>query len=73
MWDSFLEVVSMAEGNEDVSTSTGSASKSVTILLPAELVEEVDELADKELRSRSKQIEKMLKEAMKVNKAPSRR
>jgi hypothetical protein len=73
MWDSFLEVVSMADGNEDVSTSTGSASKSVTILLPAELVEEVDELADKELRSRSKQIEKMLKEAMKVNKAPSRR
>ncbi len=63
----------MADGNEDVSTSTGSASKSVTILLPAELVEEVDELADKELRSRSKQIEKMLKEAMKVNKAPSRR
>lgn len=60
-------------GDEDVSTSTGSASKSVTILLPAELVEEVDELADKELRSRSKQIEKMLKEAMKVNKAPSRR
>jgi len=61
-------------GDEDVSTSTGSASKSVTILLPAELVEKVDELADKELRSRSKQIEKMLKEAMPTEKtAPSRR
>ena len=34
----------------------------VTIRLPAELLEQVDALADAEIRNRSAQIEKMLKD-----------
>lgn len=58
---------------EDVSTSTSGSGQKVTIVLPAELVETVDKMASDELRSRSKQIEKLLKEAVKQGKAPSRR
>jgi len=52
----------------------GGESKSVTILLPADLVEQVDKLAEESLRSRSKQIEKIIKEALPSEEtAPARR
>lgn len=50
----------MTDKNKDSQSSDGKVS--VSIRLPAKLVEIVDEEADKELRSRSAQIQKILEE-----------
>ena len=43
----------------------------VTITLPLELVRELDELADEELRSRSAQIQRILEESTADKKQPA--
>ena len=53
----------MAEPDRD-GKPTGEGKVSVTIRLPADLVEAVDELAEEELRSRSSQIQKLLEESV---------
>lgn len=52
----------MANDKDKGDRPTGEEKVAVTIRLPAELVEQVDALADEEIRNRSAQIEKMLKD-----------
>lgn len=52
----------MADDKDKGGRPTGEEKVAVTIRLPAELVEQVDALADEEIRNRSAQIEKMLKD-----------
>lgn len=43
---------------------TGEGKVTITVRLPPDLVEAVDEMADGELRSRSSQIQKLLEESV---------
>ena len=60
--------VSMAEGK---GKPPGDEKVSVTIRLPADLVEAVDEMAEEELRSRSSQIQKLLEQTVPKQEAPA--
>ncbi len=53
----------MADEKDKGGQSPGDGKVSVTIRLPADLVEKVDAVADEELRSRTAQIQKMLEES----------
>lgn len=55
----------MASEKDKGGQPPGDGKVSVTIRLPADLVEKVDEKADEELRSRSAQIQKILEESTK--------
>ncbi len=52
----------MADEKDKGGRPSGEEKVAVTIRLPAELLEQVDALADEEIRNRSAQIEKMLKD-----------
>ena len=49
----------------------GDGKVAVTITLPLELVRELDELAEEELRSRSAQIQRILEESTAEKKQPA--
>ena len=60
----------MAESQKDGKTP-GDGKVTVTIRLPADLVEAVDELAEDELRSRSSQIQRLLEKSIETQPAPA--
>ena len=53
----------MADEKDKGGQPPGDGKVSVTIRLPADLVEKVDAVAEEELRSRTAQIQKMLEES----------
>ena len=53
----------MADDKDRGGQQPSDGKVSVTVRLPADLVEKVDEKAEEELRSRSAQIQKMLEES----------
>ena len=54
----------MADDKDQGGRPSGEEKVAVTIRLPADLLEEIDALADVEIRNRSAQVEKLLKDSL---------
>ena len=54
----------MADDKDKGGRPSGEEKVAVTIRLPADLLEEIDALADVEIRNRSAQVEKLLKDSL---------
>lgn len=63
LWNTLIGGASMAKTDKD-GKPVGEGKVTITVRLPPDLIEAVDEMADGELRSRSSQIQKLLEESV---------